>query len=401
MFRVNAAWEIPKVDVVLATQYQHLTGLPYGSFAVVSLRQGSQNVRNEPQGSRRTEAQDNWDVRVSKQFRFGPNRHVEILLDALNVLNKSSVQTFISLNAFSENFERGNTFIEPRRAMFGVKVFYSSERREGCTFRELRVLRAAGSWCSAAGTLTDSRKLPSIRTTRGPMSPSSSWLRFCLRKPRRPDGWEPLFNAYLIWTLTAAPNPADAQVLTGEIVGSVKDESGAVLPGATVTISSLSQPSGPSGYTTDDKGEFRFRSLSPGIYALSVALDGFAPYQTEGIRVEIGSRVEAPVVLKVGQVAENLTVIGAAPSLDTAKSGLSTNIPNELYELTPTRRNGVYDLLKSAPGVSSEDPSGRSSLFSVVGSSADENKLLVDGADTTIAAYNPGYATSTRRSSRR
>ena len=72
--------------------------------------------------------------------------------------------------------------------------------------------------------------------------------------------------------------------------------------------------------------------------------------------------------------------------------GLSTNIPNELYKLTPTRRNSVYDLIKASPGVSSEDPSGRSSFISVVGSSADENKLLVDGADTTRGSFNIGYA---------
>ena len=111
--------------------------------------------------------------------------------------------------------------------------------------------------------------------------------------------------ATLFCGLVAAPDVARAQVTTGDIAGTVKDESDAVLPGAIATIESPALPSGPASETTDEKGEFRFSRLSPGLYVLKVTLDGFSPDQTN-VRVEVGGRFDANVVLKVGTVAENL-----------------------------------------------------------------------------------------------
>ena len=65
---------------------------------------------------------------------------------------------------------------------------------------------------------------------------------------------------------------ASAQVITGTIFGTVRDESGGVLPGATVTITSPALPAGPSVQVTNVGGQFRFPNLAPGVYALDVSL---------------------------------------------------------------------------------------------------------------------------------
>ena len=69
---------------------------------------------------------------------------------------------------------------------------------------------------------------------------------------------------------------AEAQVLPGTMIGVVRDESNAVLPGATVTLTSTALPGGPVTSVTNAQGEYRFTGLPPGTYAISIALAGFS-----------------------------------------------------------------------------------------------------------------------------
>src|SRR5437763_1174485 len=93
--------------------------------------------------------------------------------------------------------------------------------------------------------------------------------------------------AALAALLTVA-GAAQAQIVTGNIIGTVKDESGAVLPGVTVTISSPAQPAGPSTVVTNERGEYRFTQLNPGSYSLMLSLSSFGTYHEEGLRVAVG-----------------------------------------------------------------------------------------------------------------
>src|SRR4029450_12496030 len=123
--------------------------------------------------------------------------------------------------------------------------------------------------------------------------------------------------ASLLFTL-----PAEAQLSTGSIIGVVRDESRAVLPGATVTITSQAMPGGPATEVTNAQGEYRFSRLAPGTYAISVSLTGFGNYQESDLRVLVGGTTERNVVMKLGTVAENITVSGQAPVVDTRKAGI-------------------------------------------------------------------------------
>ncbi len=175
----------------------------------------------------------------------------------------------------------------------------------------------------------------------------------------------------------------EAQVITGSIFGTVKDESDFVLPGVSVTISSPDLPSGPASEVTNSKGQYRFPTLAPGSYSITMSLSGFADYREEGIRVGVGLHVERNVNLKLAGVAESITVTGRSPVVDTQKSGVSTNYSNEYMNNTPIRRFSMFDIIKAAPGMSATSPSGNAAEVAAFGSNADENSYNIDGANLT------------------
>src|SRR5262249_48244731 len=79
----------------------------------------------------------------------------------------------------------------------------------------------------------------------------------------------------LVLYILAAAGAARAQIFTGDVIGTARDESGAVLPGVTVTLTSPAAPGGPLTTVTSEKGEYRFTQLNPGSYTLELTLSGF------------------------------------------------------------------------------------------------------------------------------
>ena len=93
--------------------------------------------------------------------------------------------------------------------------------------------------------------------------------------------------------------PTDAQVLTGALLGTVKDEHGGVLPGASVRVTSPALIGGPATMTTNERGQLRFPILPPGTYALDIERPGFATYHEADVTIGVGATLERTVVLKV------------------------------------------------------------------------------------------------------
>ncbi len=124
MFLVQGAFEIPRIGVLIGANARYLTGKPYAAQARVRLPQGSRFIYIERLGSRRLSPQKLVDFRVSKIFRFRGQRKVEVLLDVLNLLNNTAEENIITRDFFSSNFAKPNRFIDPRRAMVGVKFSY-------------------------------------------------------------------------------------------------------------------------------------------------------------------------------------------------------------------------------------------------------------------------------------
>src|SRR3989442_14293927 len=99
----------------------------------------------------------------------------------------------------------------------------------------------------------------------------------------------------------------NAQVLYGSVVGSVTDQTGAVVPGATVSITNVQTGQAREG-TTDDAGYYSILNVLEGTYDLSVKMTGFRTYLEKGIAVSINTVRRVNITLQLGQVADTVTV---------------------------------------------------------------------------------------------
>src|SRR5207245_1650501 len=138
---------------------------------------------------------------------------------------------------------------------------------------------------------------PAARTTR------SSRIKEC--RMRR---FLPVVAALVL--LLAADGTAFAQT-RARMIGTVRDVSGAILPGATVSLSSPVLVGGDQTDVSDADGVYRFVELLPGVYTLSATLQGFKKVQRQDIRIEFGTTVTIDFTLTVANGAETITVHGS------------------------------------------------------------------------------------------
>jgi hypothetical protein len=184
-----------------------------------------------------------------------------------------------------------------------------------------------------------------------------------------------VFAAILAMTLLAMP--ASGQEQRGAIEGVVKDASGAVLPGVTVSLT------GGSGATittvTDGEGVYRFPSLAPGTYTVSAELQGFSARKVDNVPVALGQIKKVDFALGLAGVTETVQVTAERPLVDVKQSARQTNIRAEQVELLPKGRD-FTTLVTQAPGANTEAKLGG---LSIDGASAGENRYIIDGIETT------------------
>jgi hypothetical protein len=122
MFRVMGTIDVPRTGFAVGANLQYFSGKPWAATAQIALPQGDQRILLEPRGSRRLSSQSLLDIRVSRTISFGPAGRVELLLDVLNVLNDTAEERLATDNLFSPNFGHPTVFVDPRRAMIGVRL---------------------------------------------------------------------------------------------------------------------------------------------------------------------------------------------------------------------------------------------------------------------------------------
>lgn len=179
--------------------------------------------------------------------------------------------------------------------------------------------------------------------------------------------------------------PALAQVQTGSIVGVVADDSNAVMPGVTVTLTSEGLLGGPQTAITDVQGNYRFDRLPPAAYAVKFELQGFKVVERADIRVNASFVATINVKLEVGSLTETITVTGASPTVDTRSTLQQTVMTQEVLEGIPTGRD-PWSLAKLIPGVqvATYDVGGTQSIqqssMSAHGSNTNDVNYNIDGA---------------------
>src|SRR6266852_4059140 len=113
-----------------------------------------------------------------------------------------------------------------------------------------------------------------------------------------------LVSSGLMISLILSSSPALAQITTGTVTGSVKDPSGAVIPGATVVLTSETRGTKSAPAVTNETGNYVFPNVTPDTYTVEVALEGFKTVRRGGIAVSGGDRVGMPVLtLEPGVIA--------------------------------------------------------------------------------------------------
>jgi hypothetical protein len=192
--------------------------------------------------------------------------------------------------------------------------------------------------------------------------------------------------------------PSEAQVATGTIAGSVKDEQGAAVPGANVTITEVSK--GTVGtYATGADGSFQAPFLIPGTYDVAIELTGFRKYTHRGVVLQVNQRARIDATLAVGGLTEATEVVGLAPLTRTDSAELGEVIEERAVRELPLNGRNFAQLVYLVPGVTpgqaGENLSGASTFnprgasnFNALGSQANTNAWLVDGIDNNEYTFN-------------
>jgi len=121
VFRTNGSAHL-WAGVLVAGSLQHFSGRPWAATTQVTLPQGSQRIMLEPRGTRRLSSQTLFDLRVSKSIGLGKAGSLDVILDMLNLLNDAAEEAIQSDNLFATTFGRATQFMDPRRAMIGVRL---------------------------------------------------------------------------------------------------------------------------------------------------------------------------------------------------------------------------------------------------------------------------------------
>src|SRR6267143_3931756 len=171
--------------------------------------------------------------------------------------------------------------------------------------------------------------------------------------------------------------PLISQTSTGRILGTVRDQSGAALPAATVTVTDV-QRGITRTVTTDDSGEYVVPNLTPGIYTVRAESRGFKTVERPNIQVEVATDLSVDVSLPPGNVKETVIVNEEVPLLDTTSSTLGGTLSNKEINDLPLNGRNYENLLQLRPGVV-RYPGGGFSTTSTNGLRAEDNAYLVDG----------------------
>jgi hypothetical protein len=167
-----------------------------------------------------------------------------------------------------------------------------------------------------------------------------------------------------------------AQESTGGFQGTVKDASGAAVPGARLTITG-SALIGEKALTTDKSGYYRFENLSPGRYVLIVKAQGFAENKYDNLAVVVNTTPVIDPVLNVGSDNTVIEVNTTAPAIDVTSSTTQTNVTAEQLQYEPHSRT-FEGAMAFSPGTSFEPLNGG---FSVSGAAYNENAYQIEGMD--------------------
>jgi hypothetical protein len=182
---------------------------------------------------------------------------------------------------------------------------------------------------------------------------------------------------------------------TSGIAGTVRDETGAVLPGVTVEASSPALIEKVRSVVSDEQGQYRILALVPGIYSVSFSLPGFSALQHDGLELTANFTGTVNADMKVGSLAETVIVSGQSPVVDVQNTATRNLIPREVIEAVPTNKTlAAWASLTPGlgAGATAMDVGGskgeQSIRLAIHGGRGSEQRMLLDGMNVSgISSY--------------
>ncbi|HEX6880591.1 MAG TPA: carboxypeptidase-like regulatory domain-containing protein, partial [Terriglobales bacterium] len=163
----------------------------------------------------------------------------------------------------------------------------------------------------------------------------------------------------------------------GAIEGTVTDASGAVVPGARVTVLNTANGAQQETTTSSD-GLFQFPILAAGTYDLTVSKNGFSSVQQKSVQLSVGGKLNLPISLSVTSKGETVTVTSEVPVIETTRTQVSSNVNERSIRELPVNGRNFIDFVLLTPGVARDVRTGD---ISFAGQRGTLNSLTVDGAD--------------------
>jgi hypothetical protein len=185
--------------------------------------------------------------------------------------------------------------------------------------------------------------------------------------------------------------PAAAQESSADILGTVTDSSGAIVPGAKVTLTSVGTQVKQTT-VVNQAGDYLFTLVKPGTYSLTISLPGFKTVSVPRITVAAGDRDRENAALPPGEVTETVTVTADTPLLQRESSSLTSVVTEQPVQDLPLNGRNVVDLVQIQPGVNAGSPAAISSgnrpddrrLTSTISANGQNdlyNNEMIDGID--------------------
>ena len=192
---------------------------------------------------------------------------------------------------------------------------------------------------------------------------------------RRAGAW-----AAALALVVLGPRLAEAQI-TGSIGGTIHDASGAVLPGATVTVRGPNLQKEAATAVSGPNGGYRVALIPPGVYDVSVALTGFDGQTRQNVEVAINQQTTLDFSLAVGGRSEAVVVEAEIPLVEVERSAVSSRVSRQTIDALPLNGRNYVDLVSLVPGARPVPGGQQGANVSIFGERGTALSFLVDGAD--------------------
>src|SRR5262249_29525961 len=167
----------------------------------------------------------------------------------------------------------------------------------------------------------------------------------------------------------SASASAFAQETRSTILGTVKDQSGAVVAGAAVDVTNT-ETNSTTKLSTNGSGYFEAPYLVPGVYSITVTAQGFKRYVRQGYTLTVNSRQNVDIALEIGGASETVTISASAQLLETTSGSGTASLEGRQISDLPVMGNSAILLARSVPGIQWTAQPNYLSLHSNVGGSA-------------------------------